>query len=266
VSRKNNLLSIGDISKFTGVSIKSLRYYDRIGLLKPAYTAPESMYRYYTFNQTNLVFLISFAIELDIPLKELSAFIEGQDTMDYKSFLAHGKEMASKKIKSLETGLKYIGLLEEKMAIHENHPIGQLYTRQLPQELLFLLPYDKTFENADPYQIAKLFYDVPFEENEDSYSSGLLEHGLLCEYSPKGIRRYVFVELTKEMAASDCKVIPAGQYPCRQSDESQIEQAAEIFKDYLEDKDSFIAIEIEVFTGKSNINKPINELRVIALP
>jgi len=224
------------------------------------------MYRYYTFNQTNLVFLISFAVELDIPLKELSKFIEGQDTMDYKSFLAHGKEMASKKMKALENGLKFISLLEEKIAMHENHSIGRYYSRQFPEEFLFLLPYDKTFENADPYQIAKLFYDVPIEENEDNYYSGLLEHGLLCEYSPNVVSRYVFVELTKEMATNECKVIPAGEYPCRQSDESQIEQATEIFKDYLADKDSFIAIEIEVFTGKSNINKPINELRVIALP
>jgi len=39
----------------------------------------------------------------------------------------------------------------------------------------------------------------------------------------------------------------------------------EIFKDYLESGNSFIAIETEVFSGKLNINKPINELRVIGL-
>jgi DNA-binding transcriptional MerR regulator len=263
--RKNSLLSIGDISKFTGVSIKSLRYYDRIGILKPAYIDPDSLYRFYTYNQTNLVFLISFAIELDIPLKELSVFIEDQCTMDYKSFLAHGKEMANKKIKALENGLKFINLLEDKIAIYENHPIGQHYMRQFTEELLFLLPYDKTFENADPYQMAKLFDKVPFDENEYDYNSGLLEHGLICKYTPSGIFRYVFFELSKKMATDDCMVIPAGQYHCRQNDQSQIEDATEIFKDFLADRDSFIAIEIDVFTGKSNINKPINELRVIPI-
>ncbi|MCL2222593.1 MAG: MerR family DNA-binding transcriptional regulator, partial [Oscillospiraceae bacterium] len=52
MSKKSGLLSIGDISKFTGVSIKALRYYERIGILKPAYVDPDSLYRYYNFNQT----------------------------------------------------------------------------------------------------------------------------------------------------------------------------------------------------------------------
>ena len=37
---KSNLLTIGEISKRTASSIKSLRYYDSIGLLKPVYIDP----------------------------------------------------------------------------------------------------------------------------------------------------------------------------------------------------------------------------------
>ena len=46
--KKENLLSIGALSKQTGVHIKSLRYYDSLGILRPAYVDPCSGYRYYS--------------------------------------------------------------------------------------------------------------------------------------------------------------------------------------------------------------------------
>ena len=38
--------TIGEISKMKGVGIKSLRYYDKVGVLKPAYINQETGYRY----------------------------------------------------------------------------------------------------------------------------------------------------------------------------------------------------------------------------
>ena len=43
---KKRLFSIGKLSKLTGVHVQSLRYYETIGILKPAYIDPESNYRY----------------------------------------------------------------------------------------------------------------------------------------------------------------------------------------------------------------------------
>ena len=39
---KKHLLTIGNISKQTGVHIKSLRYYDKIGILPPAHVDRET--------------------------------------------------------------------------------------------------------------------------------------------------------------------------------------------------------------------------------
>jgi DNA-binding transcriptional MerR regulator len=97
---KKKLLTIGELSKYTGASKKSLRYYEQIGILKPVYIDPDTSYRYYSTSQTTLVGLIMFCIELDIPLKKLPSFIhseKGQDAVDLKSFLAHGEEEARKK-------------------------------------------------------------------------------------------------------------------------------------------------------------------------
>ena len=43
--------SVGEISKLTNVPIQTLRYYDKMGLLKPAYINEQNNYRYYSVNQ-----------------------------------------------------------------------------------------------------------------------------------------------------------------------------------------------------------------------
>ena len=48
-------MSIGKVSKLKNVSIKSLRYYDQIGILKPAFVNTETNYRYYTKDQLYLL-------------------------------------------------------------------------------------------------------------------------------------------------------------------------------------------------------------------
>lgn len=49
------MLKIGDFSKLSRVSIRMLRHYDEIDLLKPVWIAPESGYRYYGEKQLPVV-------------------------------------------------------------------------------------------------------------------------------------------------------------------------------------------------------------------
>jgi DNA-binding transcriptional MerR regulator len=260
LNRPNKLLSIGEISKFTGAGIKALRYYERINILKPAFVDPDSGYRYYSFNQTYLVALIMFCNELDIPLKELTGFIDEQGTINFQAFLSHGKEVAGKKMKALEKGLRFIDFIQQKIALQDEYPLEQIYTRMVSEKCFYLIPFGKSFENVDMCEVNKLFLDTPYDEYDD-YE--MLEYGFLCEYLPSGVNRFVFFEVPHNKLNPNYKTISAGCYFCMQSDDSKIEKAASVFNDYLAGLESFIAIETEVFSGKVNTNKPINELRVM---
>jgi len=262
MTEKDKLLSIGEISKYTGAGIKALRYYERINLLKPIFVDSDSGYRYYSFGQTYLVYLIMLCVELDIPLKELTDFIGENDTIDLKAFLTHGKNAADDKMKALERGIRFINIMEQAIALQEKHPMEQIYKRELPDKFYYLLPFEQTFDNVEQYEIMKLWENLPFDDYDD-YE--WLEYGLLCEHSPSGTKRYVFIEMPKGKENPECRIIPGGMYHCRQSDVSQIEQSTTIFSDYLIDKSSFTAIEVEVIFGKVDANKPINELRVMSL-
>ena len=68
------MLSIGEFSKICGVSQKTLRYYDEIGLIKPNEINPKNNYRYYSINQREKMLFImklkSYSFSLD-EIKEL---------------------------------------------------------------------------------------------------------------------------------------------------------------------------------------------------
>ena len=63
-------LSISEMAKLTGVSVRTLHYYDHIGLLCPE-TAADSGYRWYGAADVEKMQQILFYRELDFPLKEI---------------------------------------------------------------------------------------------------------------------------------------------------------------------------------------------------
>ncbi|MCL2280229.1 MAG: MerR family DNA-binding transcriptional regulator [Oscillospiraceae bacterium] len=267
MSEKEKLLTIGEMSKLTGSGIKALRHYDKIGVLKPAYVEPFTGYRYYSFSQTYIVGLIQFAVELDIPLKSLTQYVDDEGTMDYEAFAAKGNEMVRTKMKTLERAMKFYDFFEENLALEKTHELKQLYSRKIQEKAFFTIPYKQTFSDYDEVNIAKLFLDMAHTVESD-YTGDWAEYGFMTEYTAQGIYRHIFIEATEntppDIDKYALKKIPSGLYHCRQHQESQIEDTAEIFKEYLADKKSYIAIETEIICGKFNINHPINELRVIS--
>lgn len=72
------MMSVNEVSKLTGISIRTLRYYDAIGLLKPdRYT--ESGYRLYDDAALSRLRQILLFRELEFPLKEIAKILDAPD-------------------------------------------------------------------------------------------------------------------------------------------------------------------------------------------
>src|SRR5579859_4734473 len=63
--------TIGQFSQLTQMPIKTLRYYDAIGLLRPAYVRPGTGYRYYTADQFERLNRILVLKDLGCSLREI---------------------------------------------------------------------------------------------------------------------------------------------------------------------------------------------------
>lgn len=67
-------LSISEMAKLTGVTVRTLHYYDQIGLLCPE-TAADSGYRWYEEADVERMQQILFFRELDFPLRDIQAIL-----------------------------------------------------------------------------------------------------------------------------------------------------------------------------------------------
>lgn len=67
--------TVKEISELTGISVRTLHYYDEIGLLKPTQKS-DAGYRLYDDRALEILQQILFFREFDIPLKEIKAVLE----------------------------------------------------------------------------------------------------------------------------------------------------------------------------------------------
>ena len=76
--------TVHEISELTGLSIRTLQYYDKIGLLKPAaYT--DSGYRLYGESELETLQEIMLFRELEFPLKDIKRILQSPDYDRYKA-------------------------------------------------------------------------------------------------------------------------------------------------------------------------------------
>ena len=93
------MYSIGEFSKIGSVSTKTLRYYDEIGLLRPAYVDEDNHYRYYTEEQVDEILLITELKTYDLRLEQIKAIIESEDSSLLEHFLKVRMEQIDYQIK-----------------------------------------------------------------------------------------------------------------------------------------------------------------------
>jgi DNA-binding transcriptional MerR regulator len=72
-------LSIGDFSRATHLTVKTLRHYHQLGLLEPADVDPHTGYRRYTTEQIPTAQVIRRFRDLDMPLEEILAVLAAPD-------------------------------------------------------------------------------------------------------------------------------------------------------------------------------------------
>src|SRR5512136_2701540 len=69
------MLKIGDLSKLSRVSVKTLRYYDETGLLKPTQVDRFTGYRYYSFDQLPRLNRILALKDLGFALEQIAQLL-----------------------------------------------------------------------------------------------------------------------------------------------------------------------------------------------
>jgi len=91
------MLKIGDFSKLARVTIKALRYYDELGLLKPVKVDEFTGYRYYSASQLTQLYRIMALKDMGLSLEEISRLLRNNVSIDHILDLLHTKQIEQNK-------------------------------------------------------------------------------------------------------------------------------------------------------------------------
>ena len=105
-------LKIREFAKLTGVSVRTLHFYDEIGLLKPSSVDEQNGYRFYDEQTLMRMQEILFYRELNFPLKEIRMILSSPDydkqnaLKEQKHLLTLKKERLERIISALDRAMK----------------------------------------------------------------------------------------------------------------------------------------------------------------
>lgn len=167
--------TVKEIARLTNISVRTLHYYDEIGLLKPTMIT-EAGYRLYDDKALELLQQILFFKELDMPLKEIKIILENPELdknqllIAQKNIMILKKERLERIIASIDDILK--GENKMDFEIFNKTDIEQMYNAVInnmsgEQKEIFIKEYGSInefkkhfLENASSEQTQKQFAKV----------------------------------------------------------------------------------------------------------
>lgn len=94
------MFSIGDFSKITGLTVKTLRFYHEQGLLLPSCVDEQTGYRYYDRSKTETARVITLLRGLDLSLDEIREILrEAGDDADLRDVMERQKAAIAGKVR-----------------------------------------------------------------------------------------------------------------------------------------------------------------------
>lgn len=136
-------LSIGEMSKLHDITIQTLRYYDKIDLLKPSEVDPRTNYRYYYQEDCDRLARINIFKSLGLPLEDIKRMLTGNLT-DTERVLLCAQDMVKNKIKQLNSILKYLEDQEiDIQAFNTQEDYTKPCIKKFDERYGYLIPVDE---------------------------------------------------------------------------------------------------------------------------
>jgi len=101
------MFTIGEFSKITGLTVKTLRFYHEQQVLVPALVDRETGYRYYDETQIQTARTIAQLRRMEFPLTEIREILQhGQDELRLFDAIERHKEVLQRKVKNFRAALR----------------------------------------------------------------------------------------------------------------------------------------------------------------
>lgn len=262
-----NYFTISEFAKLRDININSLRYYEKLGLLKPAYIDESNGYRYYSAEQVSLLNKIILCIQLGIPLKEMVKFLDEDGNLQSQKLLEQGRIIAKTRIQEMQNNLDYIeyslkNIEENKRYLESKHE----YKRYCEERKVMLTDF---YTDVDMLEAKKFLEEVSkiYKYAQKKGMFPILPAGQIIKITEDGQMYFCFFLeiLNSEEIEENIVTIPAGTYSCIQVELEPVQDFLNIIRESWKDEGAKTIILNNVMLEKYNFETRPSELQRVEL-
>lgn len=210
---------IGEVSRITGISRDTLRFYDKINLLKPSFVDPDNNYRYYTYDQFWSLDIITCCRNLDIPIEKVRLILKSKDNRRVLDFLQEQREEALRKSAYFQRIAQDIDWYEQQQNQLQQTRSGDSITiRHIPERKVLY------GSNADDTLAYHLKLQELLQQVTDQVHSIRRNYGFILDetqlHNNAFIKKGEYIQFDKDVmdtSALDPRyltTLPEGEYAC----------------------------------------------------
>lgn len=213
-------MKIGDFADLNSISVQTLRYYEKVGLILPVYIDPATKYRYYHLNQSASVDIIQFLKGVEFSLTEIKELLEeSEDLLHLEELIQEKQKRLVLEKQEIEDRLNSLDMFQKTMIEYKRNQHKEVMEiKRFPKRYVLTYPI-----NRNIYSMSELEYEYYLRE----FKQYTVEKGYSrADFSRIGsiIKREDFIgknffsqELfmfvtAKQRPSASIKEIPAGNY------------------------------------------------------
>ncbi len=213
-----NYFTISEFAKLRDININSLRYYEKLGLLKPAFIDENNGYRYYSSEQVSILNKIILCIQLGIPLKEMVKFLDAEGNLESQKLLEQGRIVAQKRIQEMQNNLDYIEYSLKNIEENKDYSANEgVYKRYFDERKIMITDFYTDIDILEPKKfLAEISNIYKYAQKKGMFP--ILPAGQIMRIKEDGSMRFCFFLEILNCDTEEAKVItiPAGEYSCTQ--------------------------------------------------
>lgn len=254
-------LTISEFAKLRNVDINSLRYYEKLKILTPAWIDPQTKYRYYLPDQLVTLDIIILCIRIGIPLKNLQEYIDASGNLDKKGFLEDGKAAMEKRVADMQLGLELIQFSLNNMEQNQEYSGNTgVYTREIPERYFIERPFSGNWSNVGQKEntAMELFHDAQERELAPVFPAGIL---VRPDAAPDQFS-FFFQVLHPDPQDGQILRVPAGTFACMQADLTPDTELLGLLAEHFPEQIQGTVIISNMVLSKLHFNSRHSEIQV----
>ena len=242
---RNSLIPIGKMATANKVTIATLRLYDQMGLLKPAFTDPDSGYRYYTIQQTSRLDFIRYMRELGLSLADIQSILEKEDVTLIEEKLIEKNNQIHQQLRELKAMHEAVDRTIQSIERYRKSPSsGMISLEFIDQRYILYAPCAVNFYETGIVAYENIIHDLRTDLMEKglpqilSYNLGtsiLLSDFEAGRFIPDQV--FIFGDRHLQDYGDAIRVLDSGMYACIYLDSFDEEISAALkLKEYCRDQ------------------------------